>query len=316
VPSPTCPSRRTNRSHHAPDRHDRDAAAAELLHHEPGRLSRTRPPRHPSPPGRAGPARGQDGPAGRRAGLLAAQPDWESAGDALRDELATAGRALVVGNTRHLSWSPAHGVADAPHWLLVRGHRPGRWLLEDHFAALTPHGEQEPFLGWVEDAELRAALTPIPSAPPEIAWRDRLALGEAVRVPPAGDYRWLSQVPSAASASGIAAPDGAPGEGDWLLDLTPTLSHVSAVLTADITAAERHADDLWAAGCHYAHRNTVLAAEGTVDPELAAAATVAWSELPKTLRFAVQSAARGRSRQALVERAFAHLVTATEAIAA
>ncbi|MEU3574636.1 hypothetical protein AB0E96_40455, partial [Kitasatospora sp. NPDC036755] len=135
------------------------------------------------------------GPDGRGLGYRGA-PDWERARAGLLTELEAEGQVLVAGNTRYLPWSPAAGQADAPHWLLLRGRKGDRWLLADQFAALTPYGEQEPFLGWVGEEELARALTPVPEPPAEVAARDGLALGLAVPVPPAGQYRWLRRMPN------------------------------------------------------------------------------------------------------------------------
>lgn len=250
---------------------------------------------------------------GRTLGYRSAA-DWETAKKGLLIELAAEERVLVVGNTGHMSWSAAFGKAPAPHWMQIRGRRDGRWLVSDQFAALTPFGEQQLFLGWLSDDELARALTPIPRPAPEVAQRDRLALGRAIAVPPANEYRWLVR---AAEHPAAGLPDSdLPDHGSWILDPVAALTQVREVLVSDPTAAARYGDDLWAAGCHYAHRNALLALSGLVAEEAAAAATAAWLELPKTLRFAAQSAARGRPRTGVIEQALTHLVHATEALEA
>ncbi|MET9845983.1 hypothetical protein [Streptomyces ossamyceticus] len=247
---------------------------------------------------------------GRRLAYHAAL-DWPTARRALLGLLHRDRRALAVANTRHLPWAPAHQQADAPHWLLIRDHRDGRWLLADHFSALTPHGEQKAYLGWVDDTRLAALMTPWPHPSREAARRDGLALGETVPLPPPAHYRWLAPTTPA------PAPDaGAPGPGTWTFALEPSLTHVAAVLREDPTALTRHADDLWAAARHHTYRLAYALADAALDPERAAAATVAWDALPQALRFAARSAARGRPRPGLVDRAVNHLLTAHHALRA
>ncbi|MFD0312750.1 hypothetical protein [Streptomyces flavalbus] len=235
--------------------------------------------------------------------------DWPTARAALLDQLGRDGRVLVVGNTRHLPWAPGHGRSDAPHWLLVGDHRDGRWLLADHFTALTPLGDQEPWLGWVDDAQLRTALTLPPRPPREVTRRDELALGRTIAVPPADHHRWLAWQTATTGPS-------APGPGVWSLDLEPSLARISATFRAEPAALARHADDLWAAARHHTYRLAYAVTEGALSPERAAAASVAWGELPKTLRFAERSAARGRPRPGVVDRSIDQLLTAQAALAA
>lgn len=237
--------------------------------------------------------------------------DWAAAREGLLAELAARGRVLAVANTEHLAWAPGYGRAAAPHWILVHGRRDGGWQVADPFAALTPHGEQRPFTGLLDDVELARALTPAEGYGPEVRHRDRLVLGDAVSVPPMDQYRWLVRT-EAGHAPARRQPDGAPDEGRWLFEPVPVLSHILAALVADPAAAARHTDDMWAAARHYAHRNAVLVSDGLLDPETAAAETAAWQEIPKILRIAAMSAARGRPRTGLVEEAFTDLIRATE----
>lgn len=246
--------------------------------------------------------------------------DRQRAHAGLARELALRGRVLAVGNTRYLPWSPGYGRADAPHWLLLHDHRDGCWLVADHFTALTPHGPQEPYLGWLDGDELTLALTPVPDPAPEVALRDRLALGSAAPVPGPGHFRWLEREPAADGT--CPAPDApeatvlgtgaatAPDEGSWLFGLPDVLSYVRDVLIAEPTAPGRYADDLWAAGCHHAHRLTVLAESGAMSRADADTLTALWAELPRALRFAAQSAERGRPRAGLVGAAFDRLLDA------
>lgn len=237
--------------------------------------------------------------------------DWETARGGLLAELEARGRVLAVANTEHIEWAPGYGRAAAPHWILVCGWRNGSWKVADHFAALTPHGEQEPFLGWLGDAELAQALAPVKEFGPEVVRRDRMALGRATAAAPMSHYRWLVRT-RGGRASAQEPRDGAPDDGQWLFEPVAVLSHILATLAPDPVATARHTDDLWAAARHYSHRNAVLVSDGLLDPEAAASRTAAWQELPRTLRIAALSAARGRPRTGLVEEAFTDLIRATE----
>jgi hypothetical protein len=237
--------------------------------------------------------------------------DWDASREGLLAELEARGRVLAVANTEHIEWAPGYGRAAAPHWILIRGRRDGSWKVADDFAALTPHGEQEPFLGWLDDTELAQALSPVREFGPEVPRRDSMALGAATAVPPMSHYRWL--VRTRGDRAPVREPrDDAPDDGQWLFEPVAVLSHILATLLADPVATARYTDDLWAAARHYSHRNAVLVSDGSLDPEVAASETGAWQELPKILRIAALSAARGRPRTGLVEEAFTDLIRATE----
>jgi hypothetical protein len=232
--------------------------------------------------------------------------NWATAAVDLEAELARSGRVLAVADTFHLPWSPAHEVAHSPHWLLLLDRRDDRWLVADHFRALTPLGAQEPFLGWLDDAALELALAPHAPWPAEIANRDRYALGAAVEPVHADSFRWVARTTGEVPAAPAANP------GEWTCDLPEVLAHVSGVLAEDQTAAARYGDDLWAASRHYTYRLEVLAANGEICAEAAAAAALSWGELPKVVRFAAESAARGRPRAALLQRTFEDLLSIHE----
>jgi len=231
---------------------------------------------------------------GRRLAYRGA-PDWPSTRDALDSEVTRHGRLLVVGDTRHIPWSPSFGLRSTPHWLLVT-RSGGGWVVSDHFAALTPLGEQLPCVRECDDAALRDLLTPPGSVVPEAVNRDRYALGEEVDLPPYDGYRWLEWADSAE-----------PRPGTWVHGVAPALRHVADVVCDDVVALERYADDLWTAARHQRHRLAVLAEPGGA--EVAAA----WAELPKTIRFVLESAARGRPRPAMVANAFARVISVVEA---
>ncbi|MEV1026120.1 hypothetical protein [Streptomyces sp. NPDC050264] len=240
---------------------------------------------------------------GRQLGYAGAR-DWPTTREALHRTLRRDQRALAVGNTRHLPWAPARGRADAPHWVIIKERREDQWLVADHFSALTPFGDQEPYLGWITDAELAVALAPWTRPPQEVARRDALALGQQTTTVPADHYRWLDWEPAPED------PGAAPGPGSWLLDLEPSLLRISEVLRADPATVARYVDDLWAAARHHTFKLAFDVTDGNTHPERAAAATAAWDELPRALRFAAQSTARGRPRPGAIDRSVDQLLTA------
>ncbi|MEV4052074.1 hypothetical protein AB0J55_12905 [Amycolatopsis sp. NPDC049688] len=236
---------------------------------------------------------GPPGPLGYRGAA-----NWAEAAGHLEAELARSGRVLAVADTFRLPWSPAFETAHSPHWLLLLGRRDDRWLVADHFRALTPLGAQEPFLGWLDDTALELALAPHGPWPAEIAHRDRYALGAAVEPVHPELFRWLAR-------GGVPA---GPDPGGWSCGLPEVIERVSGVLAEDETAAARYGDDLWAASRHYTYRLDVLAATGEIGADEAAAAAVSWTELPKVVRFAAASAARGKPRAGLLQRTFEDLL--------
>ncbi|WP_433392219.1 hypothetical protein [Micromonospora sp. KLBMP9576] len=223
--------------------------------------------------------------------------------DGLADELARAGQAIVVVHTGALPWSPATAEDSAPHFLLVTGHAGGRWRVVDDFAALLPAGRQEPFTGWVDTRTLLAAMTPPPTLGPEHHLRTAHALGVPT-APPPGRALWLAADPAA------PAPEVDPG--GWHTDPLTVLD-LLADFFAGLDAAGRRArfvEDLWAAAQHHTYRCAHLLEHVALDPRqhgAVVAARDAWEGLPMALRFAADSAARGRPRPSLVAATFAPL---------
>ncbi|MYS21920.1 hypothetical protein GTW78_17405, partial [Streptomyces sp. SID4948] len=208
---------------------------------------------------------------------------WDEAGRALRAEFGRRGDVLVVANSRHLPWSVHRDRRDVPHWVRLAGRDGDRWLVVDDFEALLPEGAQAPYRGWVDEEGLRSLAAPLPDLPAVLRQRDLYALGGGPAfVPDVGTYRWLEH------GAGRYRPD----DSHWVLDTRAALAYVRDRFAADVEAMRAHADDLWAAARHHCFR----AAHGTPDPSAAAA----WGELARALRFAVQSADRGRPRPALV----------------
>ncbi|MFJ6632445.1 hypothetical protein ACIQMR_13730 [Streptomyces sp. NPDC091376] len=228
---------------------------------------------------------------------------WSEALAALRAEARRNGRVLAVANTRTVPWSPAYERSTAAHWVLLEPApgQAGAWQVTDRFAALLPEGEQRPHTGVVDDTALRALLTPLGTLAPQYTLRDVHALGAAVELPGPEQYRWLERHSSAPTA---------PPVGRWL-HAQESLAFLAARLGADPDLLAAHADDLWAASRHQRHRLEFLARTGAVSRAAADAAAASWGELPRSLRFAVTSAERGRPRPGVVAKAFDDLIGTT-----
>ena len=233
--------------------------------------------------------------------------DWTAARDQIAAEAAEHGRVIAVANTAAMPWSPRHGQPGAPHWLLVSLDPAGGWQVTDQFAALLPDGEQQPFRGLLTDQELGGILRPGPFPSPQVPLRDCYALGEYVAAPPASQYRWLRREPcqvQPASAERATISDRqtiTTRTNGWQASTAGALRWLAGRLSDDPAALRECLDDLWAAARHH----TFLA--GPQD-ELAAA----WTELPQALRFAADSAARGRPRPGLVRTTLSYLADLTE----
>lgn len=217
---------------------------------------------------------------------------WDDTLSALRGEFARRGDVLAVANCRNLPWSPSHHSRDVPHWLRLAARDGDRWLVVDDFDALLPEGQQSPHRGWVDETELRVLLSPLPGLDTVLHQRDAYALGGGPAwVPDPGHHRWLEH--------GAGRFD--PHPGDWVRGTGPSLALLRDLLASDPQALVRYAEDLWAAARHhqYLHR---------AEPATAAA----WGELSRSLRYAAQSAARGRPRASLVRTAFDRILTAID----
>jgi hypothetical protein len=212
--------------------------------------------------------------------------------EAVAAEVERTGGCLVVANTGHLDWSSAGHDGQAPHFLLVDDHRGDEWHVVDRFTALLPAGGgQEPFTGWISTAALARALTPIVPLPPEQRLRNQLAFGFPRPLPRDGDYQWLERTDRPEPEAEL--------EGDWLTETGAALE-----LLGELWAPARLPllDDLWAAAQHHVFRyDRLLAAE---EHPIFEDARRAWRDLPMALRFAVDSAARGRYRPTLVASTF------------
>lgn len=222
----------------------------------------------------------------------------------LTDELSRRGRVLVVTDGSRLPWSPSrhHGSA-APHWLLITGRRGDSWHVVDAFAGLLPGGEQRPYAGWLSTAHLASAMTMPAGWSAEQHTRDSLAFGFPVPVPTPVGPLWLRREPGDVLCAEL--------DGHWLVGDEQALPFLADLFTAAPDAAARHLDDVWTAAAHRVFRYRWLGErldlpEPTRQRYLAA--SVAWTRLPSALRFAVDSARRGRARPTLLRQTFDHLL--------
>ena len=221
----------------------------------------------------------------------------EAAPEAVAAEVERSGGCLVVANTGHLEWSSAGHDARAPHFLLVDDRRGNEWHVVDRFTALLPSGGgQEPFEGWISSATLVRAMTPIVPLPPEQRLRNELAFGFPRPLPRDGDYQWLERADRPAPQADL--------EGEWLTETDAALELLGEYFAGLDRSPQRLRllDDLWAAAQHHVFRyDRLLAAE---EHPVLDDARRAWRDLPMALRFAVDSAARGRHRPTLVASTF------------
>ncbi|GAB3930484.1 hypothetical protein GCM10029976_032460 [Kribbella albertanoniae] len=216
-------------------------------------------------------------------------------------EVATYGRAIIPVDAAELPWSVHAGRSPAPHWLLIESCGPRSWQVNDSFSALLPHGHQLPYRGEVRVRDLRAALRPFSAWLPEHRLRIRFAFGAPV-TPPADGPLWLRR-----SSEQPAKPAILP-TGQLVLHPTDVLQCLRAHLMADCRAESGLLEDLWAAASHksFAYRWYSAHDAGTNQAALAAAIRC-WDNVPRVLRFAAESASRGRPRCDLVSTLFEQL---------
>lgn len=209
----------------------------------------------------------------------------------LAAEVREHGRAIAVADNAKLPWSPLAGTGrSAPHWLLVGDHEPGKWHVSDSFAGLMDEGEQEPHTGWLTDVELLDAMTQAAPYTPVQAQRSIMAFGFPVAVPEPG-LHWLRREADDATTADLP--------GSWLTGNRPVLDFLFDLLERDGVALAPHLDDVWTATQHRVFAYRWLAEHTTETDELIEAAQT-WEKLPGALRFAVDSARRGRPRTSLV----------------
>ncbi|WP_394361457.1 hypothetical protein [Amycolatopsis sp. SB7-3] len=233
--------------------------------------------------------------------------DFEAAREVARHEIGRFGRALVVGYSSQLPWSAAPDGAAAPHFVLVDGHEGGRWHVHDRFTGLMTSGaEQEPFDGWIDDAGLRSLMRRDHDEPAKHRLRNTFAFGFEVPVPRNRYLLLRRSLPR-------IRPSVLPGR--WITDSATALERLGERLSdGDALLGDPGVvDDCWAASRHHLFRYRRLTRHmgyrttGAASRKALDSAADGWSKLPRTLRFAVASAHRGRARPALVRGAFAEL---------
>jgi amino acid adenylation domain-containing protein len=209
---------------------------------------------------------------------------------ALQDELSRYGRVLVVADNAALPWSPAAGKpGHAPHWLLVDDRAGDDWHVVDGFHGVLPEGEQQPYAGWLAGAGLLAAMTPPPRWSSAQDRRNALVFGHWLVPPRDGRPCWLRR--TTAPAAEPILP------GSWLTG-DDALVHLRDFVAEAGATADDHLEDLWAVARHQMFRHRV---SGVTEAE------AAWADLPRAVRFAVDSARRGRPRGTLVHTTFDRL---------
>lgn len=237
----------------------------------------------------------------RLAYASAADPDEVL--DAVGTELAGHGRVIVVGNTAGMPWAPGYRGADDTHWFLVDDSRPGHWHVVDAFAALLPNGEQRPHAGWLSSAELTEACAPRRRLTPHQRNRDRYAFGPAVPTPPADRFWWVARGPAAGEPSAAADP---------VVHGAAALASLADQLAEMAADAGTYLPDVWAASRHRLFQLAWPTVRDAIAEQVVVDVEQAWRVLPRTLRFAVESAQRGRPRSGLVRKTF-HTLARLEA---
>lgn len=237
--------------------------------------------------------------------------DTRTALAAVEAQLRRDGRVLVLVDNSRLPWSPVSGSGHAaPHWLLVDGLGARGWHVRDEFAGLLVEGEQRPTAGWLTTDELGHAMD-APEWTPAQRVRNGLACGLPMAGADAPGWWWLERTWQSAGS-----PPALPGR--WAVGDREALPLLAGRLTRSPEAVALHLDDCWALAGHHGfalrHR---LAALDPLDPAGAGLEHAAqrWAALPKALRFAAESAARGRPRPRLVEQVFAEVISAERALA-
>jgi len=225
---------------------------------------------------------------------------WQEAADQVKAEVIRHGRALILVDGARLPWSTVVGrpASAVPHLALVDAVEPGRWHVSDEFTALLPGGWQEPGRGWLTPDLLHPAFTAEPDLLSAPAVRAAMAFGSRRKLPPPGAV-WLSRTERP------VAPVSEPPDGDWLQGHAAVCHHLAhGVRRAELP--RELADDLWTAAGHRVFDLTWRAREMLAPPH-AEALVNAWSALPRTIHFALESAARGRRRDDLIISAFTRL---------
>jgi hypothetical protein len=211
--------------------------------------------------------------------------DWPTALPQLTEAVEADGTVIAVADASKLSWSPLFGAAGSPHWVLLSRAGPG-WSVLDPFEARLPEGVAHATRVVVTGTELARLLSPAVDQPAHLRARDEMALGRQVSSPPSSCYRWLRWT----------AADEQAEVGQWTADTGASLAWIAQRIADEPELVALWQQDLWAAARH--HEAALEAGSAGADN---AERLAAWAELPRAMRFAADSAARGRPRPGLVQ---------------
>lgn len=221
----------------------------------------------------------------------------------LTAELARHGRAVAVVDSARLRWSVTRGGPSALHWLLIEGSDERGWHVRDDFTALLPAGEQLPYRGWLSTQELAEAMTLPRRWQQAHRLRNQFAFGAPSVLAPSGAL-WLRR-----HHGGPGRPRTLPADPRWLTGDAQVLPFLADYAAGSAMAITDHLEDLWAAAGHrsFAYRWRLEHAREESTREALEAALLQWEALPRLLRVAVESSARGRPRPTLISSALDRL---------
>ncbi|MCD1257291.1 hypothetical protein B5M42_000380 [Paenibacillus athensensis] len=95
-------------------------------------------------------------------------------------ELVRSGAVIIAGDTIRLPWTLACGLKHTPHWFVADGwDEAGRRIhLRDVFEFVDDQGEQPPYSGWVDEAQLAGLLGTSPYLGEALLSREQTAFGD------------------------------------------------------------------------------------------------------------------------------------------
>jgi hypothetical protein len=233
--------------------------------------------------------------------------------DQLEGEMAAGYGVITVTYNGVMDWSVAAPHESAPHFVLLSAREGDRWHVDDPFSALLPAGPQDPFTGWISTARLLRAMTPPRPLGSEHRLRKQHVFGFPVPLPADNQYQWLARM-TAARDMVRALPR------DWVSEPAAVLRYLSDFWSSLAQRQDRvrYLDDIWASARHHVFRYAHLMSRVRLDAaefEAAVTARDAWHNLPMAMRFATDSAVRGRSRPSLIKGIFQQLRTAEDNVA-
>lgn len=222
--------------------------------------------------------------------------DADAAQHGLLAEIDRHGMALAVTNTSLMPWSIT--AATMTHWVLLKPSTTTVAVdVHDAFSALLPAGQQDPHTSTVRLAELVGLMRLPEHLSSSVRARDKNALGRGISVPD-GTYRWLELGKAVAEIQHPTAIDG------WTQSTHESLNVLARLLVEQPDLLEVHIEDIWAASRHQVAALTAAECHGIADDT---ALIEAWTALPRSLRFCLDSANRGRPRPSMISRSLEHL---------